>query len=55
MHNFINVELEKILKLREKNVCSTHIDGEHVQAFKYSEITMDKYALHSNFHARDMD
>ena len=55
MNNFINAKLVKSLKLPTKNVCSTHIDGEHVQVFKDLKITMDMYALHSNFQAIDMD
>ena len=55
MHNFINSKLAKSLMLPTKNACSTHIDGEHVQVFKYLKITMGNYALHSNFQARDLD
>lgn len=55
MHNFINAKLVKSLKLTTKNVCSTHIDDEHVQVFEDLKITMGNYVLHSNFQARDMD
>ena len=55
MHNFINDKLAKSLKLPIKNVCRTHIDGEHIQVFKNLKITMGNYVLHSNFQARDMD
>ena len=38
-----------------KNIQSTKIEGENVQIFKYLKITMDKYVLHSDFYAMDMD
>ena len=31
------------------------MDGGNVQVFKDLKITMDKYALHSDFHAIDMN
>ena len=34
-------------------MCSTQVDGEHVQVFKDMKITMDKYVLHSYFQAID--
>ena len=54
-HNYINVDLTHRLKVPTNNICSTQVDGEHVQVFKDLKITMDKYALHSDFHAIDMD
>ena len=55
MHNFINAKLAKSLKLPAKNVCSTHIDGKHVQVFKDLKITMGNYVLHFDFQALDLD
>jgi hypothetical protein len=55
MHNFINVQLVNRLQVPIKNVQSTHVEGENVQIFKYLKITMDKYVLHSDFYAMDMD
>jgi hypothetical protein len=54
-HNFINVQLVNRLQVPTKNVQSTQVEGENVQIFKYLKITMDKYVLHSNFYAMDMD
>ena len=54
-NNYINVDLTHRLKVPRNNICSTQVDGEHVQVFKDLKITMDKYALHSDFHAIDMD
>ncbi len=55
VHNFINVELVNRLQVPIKNIQSTHVEGENVQSFKYLKITMDKYVLHSNFYAMEMD
>jgi hypothetical protein len=54
-HNFINVNLAKRLQVPTKNIQSTQVEGENVQIFKDLKITMDKYVLHSYFHAIDMD
>ena len=54
-HSYINVDLNHRLKVPTNNICSTQVDGEHVQVFKGLKITMDKYALHFDFHAIDMD
>jgi hypothetical protein len=55
LHNFINVQLVNRLQVSAKNVQSTHVEGENVQIFKDLKITMDKYVLHSDFYAMDMD
>ena len=54
-NNYINVDLTHMLQLPTNNICRTQVDGEHVQVFKDLKITMDKYALHSDFQAIDMD
>ena len=54
-HNFINVNLNKRLKVPKKHIQGTRVDGENVQVFKDLKVTMDKYVLHSNFYAIDMD
>jgi hypothetical protein len=55
MHNFINVQLVNRLQVPVKNIQSTQVEGENVQIFKDLKITMDKYVLHSDFYAMDMD
>jgi hypothetical protein len=55
MHNFINVQLVNRLQVPIKNIQSTNVEGENVQIFKDLKITMDKYVLHSDFYAMDMD
>ena len=55
MHNFINVQLVDKLQVPIKNIQSTHVESENVQIFKDLKITMDKYVLHSDFYAMDMD
>jgi hypothetical protein len=54
-HNFINVNLAKRLQVPTKHIQSTQVEGENVQIFKDLKLTMDKYVLHSNFHAIDMN
>ena len=54
-HTYINVYLTHRLQVPTNNICSTQVDGEHAQVFKDLKITMDKYALHYDFHAIDMD
>jgi hypothetical protein len=54
-HNFINVNLTKILQILEKHIQGTQVDGENVQVFKDLKVIMDKYVLHSNFCVVDMD
>ena len=54
-HNFINVNLTKILQLLEKHIQGTQVDGENVKVFKDLKVTMDKYVLYSSFCAIDMD
>jgi hypothetical protein len=53
--NFINVQLVNRLQVPAKNIQSTQVEGENVQIFKDLKITMDKYVLHSNFCAIDMN
>jgi hypothetical protein len=55
MHNFINVHLVNRLQVPVKNIQSTQVEGENIQIFKDLNITMDKYVLHSDFYAMDMD
>ena len=55
MHNFINVQLVNRLQVPIKNIQSIDVEGEKVQIFKDLKITMDKYVLHSDFYAMDMD
>jgi hypothetical protein len=43
------------LQVPKKNIQSTKVEGENVQNFKDFKITMDKYVLHSDFYAMDMD
>jgi hypothetical protein len=38
-----------------KNIQSTQVRSENVQIVKDLNITMDKYVLHSDFYAMDMD
>jgi hypothetical protein len=47
--------LAKRLQIPTKHIQSTKVEGENVQIFKELNVTMDKYALHSNFHAIDID
>jgi hypothetical protein len=54
-HNFLNVNLNKSLQVPTQNIQNTQVEGENVQFFKDLKITMDKYVLHSNFSAIDMD
>jgi hypothetical protein len=53
--NFINVQLVNRLQVPTKNIQSTQVEGENVQIFKDLKITMDKYVLHSDFCAIDMN
>jgi hypothetical protein len=55
MHNFINVQLVNRLQIPAKNIQGTQVKGENVQIFKYLKLSMDKYVLHSDFYAIDMD
>jgi hypothetical protein len=50
----INIQLVNRLQVPAKNIHNTHVEGENVQIFKYLKITMEKYVLHSDFHAIDM-
>ena len=44
-----------MLQVSPKNIQSMQVEGENVQLFKDSKITMDKYVLHSDFLVIDMD
>ena len=43
------------MQVPAKHIQGTQVDGENVQVFKDLKVTMDKYVLHSNFCAIDMD
>jgi hypothetical protein len=43
------------LQVPAKHIQSTQVEGETVQIFKYLKLTMDKYVLHFDFHAIDMN
>jgi hypothetical protein len=43
------------LQVPAKHIQSTQVEGETIQIFKYLKLTMDKYVLHSDFHAIDMN
>jgi hypothetical protein len=43
------------MQVPAKNIHNTQVVDKHVQIFKDLKITMDKYVLHSYFHAIDMD
>jgi hypothetical protein len=47
--------LAKRLQVLAKNIQSTQAKDENFQFFKYLNIIMDKYVLHSIFYAIDMD
>jgi hypothetical protein len=42
-------------KFLAKHIQSTQVEGENVKIFKYLKLTMDKYVLHYDFHAIDMN
>jgi hypothetical protein len=44
-----------IIASSTKNIQSTQVEGENIQVFKDLKITMDKYVLHSDFCAIDMN
>jgi hypothetical protein len=54
-YHFIHVNLSKRSKVPTHNISSTHVVGEKVENFQDLKITMDKYVLHFDFHAIDMD
>ena len=54
-HNCINVNLAKKLQVPAKHIENTQVDNEDVQIYKDLKISMDKYVLHSDFYASDMD
>jgi hypothetical protein len=43
------------LQVSAKNIQSTQVAGENVKLFKDLKLNMDKYVLHSDFDALDMD
>jgi hypothetical protein len=47
--------LAKRLQVSAKNMQSTWVEGENIQVFKDWKLTMHKYALHFDFHARNMN
>jgi hypothetical protein len=55
MHNFINIQLVNRLQVPAKHIQGTQVAGENVQIFKDLKLSMDKYVLHSDFYAIDMD
>ena len=54
-HNFINIHLAKRLQVPAKQMEHTQINNEQVQVYNDLKISMDKYVLHSNFFASNMD
>jgi len=54
-HNFISVNLEKKLQVPAKQIEHTQVDNEDVQVYKDLKISMDKYVLHGDFYASEMD
>ena len=53
--NLINVNLAKKLQIPAKHIENTQVDDEDVQVYKDLKISMDKYVLHGDFYASDMD
>jgi hypothetical protein len=53
--NFINVQLVNILQVSINNIQRTEVEGENFQIVKDLKITMDKYVLHLDLYALDMD
>jgi hypothetical protein len=43
------------LKIPAKDIHITQFEGKNVQIFKYLNLSMDKYMLHSYFYVMDMD
>jgi len=54
-HNFMNVNLVKKLQVPAKHIENTQVDDEDVQVYKDLNISMDKYVLHGDFYASEMD
>jgi len=54
-HNFISVNLAKKLQVPAKQIEHTQIDHEDVQVYKDLKISMDKYVLHGDFYASEMN
>ena len=53
--NLINVNLAKKLQVTAKQIEHTQVDNEDVQVYKDLKISMDKYVLHGDFYASEMD
>jgi len=54
-HNFISVNLAKKLQVPAKQIEHTQVDHEDVQVYKDLKISMDKYVLHGDFYASEMN
>lgn len=54
-HNFISVHLVKRLEVPVKKMRHTQVNNEQVQFYKEMKISMDKYVLHFDLYALDMD
>lgn len=54
-HNFINANLEKKLQVPTKHIENTQVDDEDVHVYKDLNISMDKYVLHGDYYASEMD
>ena len=53
--NLISVNLAKRLQVPEKHIETAQVDNEDVQVYKDLKISMDKYVLHGDFYASEMD
>jgi hypothetical protein len=53
--NFINALLVNRLQVSTKNMQRIEVEGNTILVFKSLKLTMDKYVLHSNFCAIDMN
>jgi len=54
-HNFMNVNLVKKLQVPTKHIENTQVDNEDVKVYKDLKISMDKYVLHGDFYASEID
>jgi len=54
-HNFIRVNLTKKLQVPAKQIEHTQVDDKDVQIYKDLKLSMDKYVLHGDFCASEMD
>jgi len=53
--NLINVNLAKKLQVPAKQIQNTQVDDKDVQIYKDLKLSMDKYVLHGDFYASEMD